>query len=270
MAKATKIRPYRIDYFDLDQVQGDRTPVNSMLIQAPTSAEAREMALTFIYPEDHRFIVRAYRFYKKLPKQSETLFAIEDLFTGAKAVEVMERIEKSLANKVALNFTNVQVPLLTPPPPPPFNVETVPPASVLSFATPPPAELQVPTEKFPPMPKDLFISYPAANLGLRSLDSADAPTTGPDSPATRAVIADLKDEFATTESASEWYSKTDRTINMMGFGPGITAGSGTTPTNSPAIETYEADSSKGFWGAITGIAVGLLVLGALYLYLRCH
>jgi hypothetical protein len=135
MRKENKLRPYRVDYFDIDEMKdNDLCLVKSVIVRAVTSAEA-------IYhdtvAQDGRIILRASRFYKKLVHKKDIYKAVEELFSANKAVKIMDTVEAYRAKK------------------------TAPPAPVVTIPQPP---VQV--------------------------------TTGPDSPATVAVVADLNGMLA--------------------------------------------------------------------------
>lgn len=85
-----KLRPYRVDYFDARDMQGDKALVRFALVHAVTAEEARQRVLN-----PHCIAIRAYRFYKKLPKEPG-LVSIKRLFFGAKLDKAMERIKMRL------------------------------------------------------------------------------------------------------------------------------------------------------------------------------
>jgi hypothetical protein len=99
--KENKLRPYRVDYFDIPEMQKDRALVKSVVIRAVTAQQAKNGVLwddptlsgNGAFAEG-RIIIRAYRFYKNTPASKEVLKPVEDLFTVNKAVEVMEVVEK--------------------------------------------------------------------------------------------------------------------------------------------------------------------------------
>lgn len=98
MRKDDKQRPYRIDYFDINEMKdNDLALVRSTVVRAITSEEAMYQLL-----QDEAFwtkdvpsliTIRSYRFYKKLPPKKDVYTAIEDLFTASKAVVIMEHVE---------------------------------------------------------------------------------------------------------------------------------------------------------------------------------
>lgn len=99
--KENKLRPYRVDYFNIPEMKKDRALVHSTVVRAVTAQQAQNMILwddptasgngMFI---EGRIVIRAYRFYKKAPAAKEVFKPVEDLFTVNKAVEVMEVVEK--------------------------------------------------------------------------------------------------------------------------------------------------------------------------------
>jgi hypothetical protein len=99
--KENKLRPYRVDYFDIPEMQKDRALVKSVVIRAVTAQQAKNGVLwddptlsgNGAFTEG-RIIIRAYRFYKNTPASKEVLKPVEDLFTVNKAIEVMEVVEK--------------------------------------------------------------------------------------------------------------------------------------------------------------------------------
>ena len=62
MPKATKRRPYKVDYIDITEVVVDRAPVHSRLVRVPTASEAKDMVRRMSIPQDARIIVGARRF----------------------------------------------------------------------------------------------------------------------------------------------------------------------------------------------------------------
>ena len=98
--KADKLRPYRVDYFDILEMKKDRALVRSVVVRAVTAQEARDRVLHGIGEDAPptpgvlgRIIIRSHRYYKNAPTK-EVLKPVEDLFTVNKAVEVMEVVEK--------------------------------------------------------------------------------------------------------------------------------------------------------------------------------
>ena len=139
--KEDKLRPYRVDYFDIEEMKdNDLALVKSVIVRAVTATEA-------IYhnsiAQEGRIIIRSARFYKTLTHKKDIYKAVEDLFSANKAITIMEAVEAYRAKKAA------------PPAPP------APPAPVMT----PVPQAPVPTP--------------------------EQAGTGPDSPATVAVVADL-------------------------------------------------------------------------------
>jgi hypothetical protein len=100
--KEDKLRPYRVDYFDISEMQQpDKALVQSVIVRAVTATEAIDEVANSA-PPDLRIIVRAHRFYKKLGARKTNVYkAVEDLFTANKAVQVMQTIESYRAGKAA-------------------------------------------------------------------------------------------------------------------------------------------------------------------------
>lgn len=106
MRKDDKQRPYRIDYFDINEMKdNDLALVRSTVVRAITSEEAMYQLL-----QDEAFwtkdvpsliTIRSYRFYKKLPPKKDVYTAIEDLFTSNKAVVIMDAVEAYRAKPLA-------------------------------------------------------------------------------------------------------------------------------------------------------------------------
>src|SRR5271163_4962363 len=136
--KEDKLRPYRVDYFDIEEMKdNDLALVKSVIVRAVTATEA-------IYhnsiAQEGRIIIRSARFYKTLTHKKDIYKAVEDLFSANKAITIMEAVEAYRAKKVA------------------------PPA--------PPAPVMTPVPQAP-------------------VPTPEQAGTGPDSPATVAVVADL-------------------------------------------------------------------------------
>src|SRR5271157_5022207 len=98
--KADKLRPYRVDYFDILEMKKDRALVRSAVVRSVTAQAARDQVLHGIGEDAPptpgvlgRIIVRSYRYYKNAPTK-ETFKPVEDLFTVNKAIEIMEVVEK--------------------------------------------------------------------------------------------------------------------------------------------------------------------------------
>ena len=109
--KDNKSRPYRVDFFNWDEMQKDMALVRSTVLRTCTAREAKDIVMGAPVPMNNkvlskisyaghpwRSIIRAYRFYRKLADEPvrKTYVAVENLFPGKKAVDVMEYI---VANK---------------------------------------------------------------------------------------------------------------------------------------------------------------------------
>lgn len=92
--KEDKLRPYRVDYFDINEMQlPDKALVQSVIVRAVTSEEAAKQAIE-VPAARGRVLIRSYRFYKKLGARKQDVYKpIEDLFTANKAVTVMATVE---------------------------------------------------------------------------------------------------------------------------------------------------------------------------------
>jgi hypothetical protein len=103
--KEDKLRPYRVDYFDIDEMrENDQALVNSVVVRAVTSKEAEMKVISdpSLKLIANRVIVRSYRFYKTLGDRKKLVYkAVEDLFTANKAIKVMEHVEGYRAAKLA-------------------------------------------------------------------------------------------------------------------------------------------------------------------------
>ena len=98
--KEDKLRPYRVDYFKIDDMkEPDLAFVRSVIVRAVTSEIAIELVLHNA-PADV-IIIRAYRFYKKLVHKKDVYKFVEDLFPLNKAIEVMEVVEAYRQSKPA-------------------------------------------------------------------------------------------------------------------------------------------------------------------------
>ena len=99
--KEDKLRPYRVDYFEIDQMrEPDFALVKSTIVRCVTAAEAADAVIKEgifggqLTPP-RTIIIRAYRYYKQLGTRRKDVFkAIEDLFTANKAADVMTQIDK--------------------------------------------------------------------------------------------------------------------------------------------------------------------------------
>jgi len=97
--KEDKLRPYRVDYFDIEEMKdNDLALVKSVIVRAVTATEA-------IYhnsiAQEGRIIIRSARFYKTLTHKKDIYKAVEDLFSANKAITIMEAVEAYRAKKAA-------------------------------------------------------------------------------------------------------------------------------------------------------------------------
>lgn len=168
MTPATKIRPYRVDYFDVPEMQGDKALVRSVIVRCPTAKQAKEFVSA-----DGRFIIKAYRFYKKLGKPKKQVFLpIEKLFSGYKAVEVMEQVE-AWRNRPVMVAQPIDITLTIAP----------------DHAA---ADPQYGVHKGTFYKNNEGTQVQLTGHGLPMPE----PTTGPDSPATKAIVEDLNGMLA--------------------------------------------------------------------------
>lgn len=134
--KEDKLRPYRVDYFDIDEMkENDLALVKSVVVRAVTSEAA--VATFKQYP--NRIFIRAYRYYKKLGNRRKDVYKpVEDLFTANQALKTMERIEAwrnapQFATNPPQNVEEVDLPSITlqekEPETPPVVAPAAPPAS---------------------------------------------------------------------------------------------------------------------------------------------
>jgi hypothetical protein len=95
--KEDKLRPYRVDYFDISEMQQpDKALVQSVIVRAVTALEAIDEVANSapLNALDLRIIVRAHRFYKKLGARKQNVYkAVEDLFPVNRAVKIMKTVE---------------------------------------------------------------------------------------------------------------------------------------------------------------------------------
>ena len=230
--KEDKLRPYRVDYFDIDEMRDyDQALVKSVLVRAVTA----DAAIANFVAYDNRVFIRAYRFYKNLTHKKDVYKAVEDLFSANKAVEIMERVEAYRQKATA--------PVAPVTADPTGHVTRFSDSSLYDEvctkcgATDTSGELDQPCPAAAPQPATLtqllaevrnhpegspeqkaaIIKYLTAldaepteviTENLKALDAEpieviteclkalDVPTTGPDSPATVAVVADLQGMLA--------------------------------------------------------------------------
>jgi hypothetical protein len=185
--KEDKLRPYRVDYFDIDQmIDNDRALIRSAMYRALTAVQAAEYVLTdtSTLPAglvEGRIIIRAYRYYKKLGQPKRNVYkAIEDLFTSNKAVKIMEQVEAYRKRKE----TDAQF--------------------AAAYA---PVDATIENNGHQTRFSDSSL-YDEVCINCGGTDGRDggldrpcpnAPTTGPNSPATKAVVADLAGMIAHDE-----------------------------------------------------------------------
>lgn len=102
MRKQSKLRPYRVDYFDIEEMKDtDLALVRSSVVRAVTATTAAELVahpraegiIAVGIDLNRLVIIRAYRFYKNLSHKNDVYKAVEDLFPANEAIKVMERVE---------------------------------------------------------------------------------------------------------------------------------------------------------------------------------
>src|SRR5277367_5217252 len=100
--KEDKLRPYRVDYFDIEEMrENDLALIRSGIVRAVTSTEAVSRVLETRHTPENRVIIRSFRFYKNLTHKKDVFKAVEDLFSANKAVTVMEAVEAYRAAQAA-------------------------------------------------------------------------------------------------------------------------------------------------------------------------
>jgi hypothetical protein len=97
--KQDKLRPYRVDYFNIDEMKdNDLALVRSVVKRAVTAATAATEVLT-----DNTalpiVLIRSYRYYKQITPRKDVYKAIEDLFSEKNALIVMGEVEKYRAEQ---------------------------------------------------------------------------------------------------------------------------------------------------------------------------
>lgn len=92
--KQDKLRPYRVDYFNIDEMKdNDLALVRSVVKRAVTAANAAgeviadNSALPIV-------LIRSYRYYKQITSRKDVYKAVEDLFNEKNALIVMGEVEK--------------------------------------------------------------------------------------------------------------------------------------------------------------------------------
>lgn len=112
--KEDKLRPYRVDYFDIPEMKADRALVRSTVVRAVTAQAARDQVQYGIEAPpvlaSGRIIIRSYRYYKNVPAKKEVFKPVEDLFTTNKAIDVMEVVEKFRLSCLAVPLVAVNPP----------------------------------------------------------------------------------------------------------------------------------------------------------------
>jgi hypothetical protein len=110
MRKEDKLRPYRVDFFDIKEMKdNDLALVRSQIVRAVTADDAVYEILDKPdsgdgYPS--LVLIRAYRFYKTLTHKKDVFKAVEDLFSANRAVKVMEQVEAYRAKRKASFMSN--------------------------------------------------------------------------------------------------------------------------------------------------------------------
>jgi hypothetical protein len=127
--KDNKSRPYRVDFFNWDEMQKDMALVRSAVLRTCTAREAKDIVMGAPVPMNNkvlskisyaghpwRSIIRAYRFYRKLADEPvrKTYVAVENLFPGKKAVDVMEYIAANKDKQGSRPTTSTTVMVATP------------------------------------------------------------------------------------------------------------------------------------------------------------
>ena len=94
--KEDKLRPYRVDYFDINEINAaEQVLVHSTTVRAVTAFEAADLARTEngVWNEG-RYVIRSFRYYKPL-KYTPVYKDLEDLFTKKWVVKVKASIEET-------------------------------------------------------------------------------------------------------------------------------------------------------------------------------
>jgi hypothetical protein len=97
--KEDKLRPYRVDYFNIDEMKdNDLALVRSTVVRAITAAEAAGKVLA-----DNEtlplVLIRSYRFYKQITSKKDVYKPVEDLFSEKNALIVMDSVEQYRASQ---------------------------------------------------------------------------------------------------------------------------------------------------------------------------
>jgi hypothetical protein len=197
MRKEDKLRPYRVDFFDIEEMKdNDLALVRSQVVRAVTAVDAvyevvdKPELNTTGYPS--LILIRSYRFYKNLVHKKDVYKPVEDLFTANKAVEIMNQVEAYRAKRKASFMSNEAYG--SPSVSAPGHVTRYSDSSLYDEvcvncgATDTSGKLDQPCPSAPVAP--VVVPVPVAAV------ETPAPTTGPDSPATVAVVADLQGMLA--------------------------------------------------------------------------
>lgn len=154
--KHDKMRPYRIDYLEISEIESEQVYVRSTVVRAVTAADAKRDHILYhnraveSLGVPGRIPIRVYRFYEDMSRNgiiSKRPTSILKLFSSTKWPEVSSQIVQSLDN----------------------------------------------AEKSVACPFGYTKDNPGTAHDCLMHSAADyAPTTGPNSPATQAVIADLQ------------------------------------------------------------------------------
>jgi hypothetical protein len=187
MRKEDKLRPYRVDYFDIEEMkENDLALVRSQVVRAVTATDAEYEILQrpeFDTDLPSFVLIRSYRFYKNLVHKKDVYKAVEDLFTANKAVKIMEQVEAYRAKRKARFMANEAYG--SPSVSAPGHVTRYSDSSLYDEvcvncgATDTSGKLDQPCPAAPAI-----------------VPAPPAPTSGPDSPATVAVVADLQGMLA--------------------------------------------------------------------------
>jgi hypothetical protein len=198
--KEDKLRPYRVDYFDVSEMKdNDKALVRSVVIRAVTATVASELVTHGV---EGRIIIRSYRFYKHLRHKRDVYKPVEELFSINKALEVMEEVEAYRAAKAdpsaltaeeqaALDFLRSDLGHVTR-----FSDSSLyDEVCTKCGATDASGKLNDPCPV--PVVADHATPDPAFGVDKATFYKTNAgtqiqpPTSGPDSPATVAVVADM-------------------------------------------------------------------------------
>jgi len=151
--KEDKLRPYRVDYFDIDEMKdNDFALVRSTIVRTVTAdgaiylvqrdkMTANGVAVLGINEPTGRIVIRAYRYYKNLTQKADVYKAVEDLFTESKAIKVMEVVEAYRAAKAT-------------PAPAPVDAPTVSATPTTFLPLPPEPEPEPPVQSIEPKQLD--------------------------------------------------------------------------------------------------------------------